>query len=92
MLIFAALIFASASTAVARRLPRQASYNDTLPTSLPSYQSYINGSRNDDSPVTLRIDTQDTSARNATSPYLYGLMHEVCGLSTPKLMDALILI
>ncbi|GAB7352128.1 hypothetical protein MBLNU459_g2621t2 [Dothideomycetes sp. NU459] len=76
MLTFAVLVLASVSVASARRLPRQASYNDTLPTSLPSYQSYINASRNDNSPVTLRIDTQDTSARNVTSPYLYGLMHE----------------
>lgn len=37
---------------------------------------YINAANNDDSRVTLKIDTLDTAARNATSPYLYGLMHE----------------
>ena len=44
--------------------------------SLPSDQSYINATRNDRSAVTLQIGTNDTSARNATSPYLYGIMFE----------------
>ena len=62
----------------ARNQPRQ------LP-SLPSYQSYINVTRNDRTAVTLKIDTTNTSARNATSPYLYGLMHEVSGLGQIKM-------
>ena len=44
---------------------------------LPSSQYYINATRNDRSPVTLQINTNDTTARNDTSPYLYGLMFEV---------------
>lgn len=44
---------------------------------LASDQSYINATRNDNSQVSLRIDTQSTSARNDTAPLLYGLMHEV---------------
>lgn len=43
---------------------------------LPSNQASINATRNDTTPVTLHINTQDAAARNATSPYLYGLMHE----------------
>jgi len=38
--------------------------------------THINATRNDSSPVVLNIDTKDTSKRNATAPYLYGLMHE----------------
>ena len=45
---------------------------------LPSYESYINGTRNDASAVTLQIDTNNTAARNQTAPLLYGIMHEVC--------------
>jgi len=45
-------------------------------TDLPSYMTHINATRNDSSPVVLNIDTQNTSKRNATAPYLYGLMHE----------------
>jgi hypothetical protein len=78
MLSFAALALAGASTVCARHFPRQSSLNGTsLAGSLPSYQHYINASRNDNSPVTLRIDTQDIAGRNNTSPLMYGLMHEV---------------
>ncbi len=45
-------------------------------TDLASYMTHINATRNDSSPVVLNIDTQDTTKRNATAPYLYGLMHE----------------
>ncbi|KAK3063184.1 hypothetical protein LTR53_019020, partial [Teratosphaeriaceae sp. CCFEE 6253] len=45
-------------------------------TDLPSYMTHINATRNDSSPVVLSIDTLDTTKRNATAPYLYGLMHE----------------
>lgn len=45
-------------------------------TDLASYMTHINATRNDSSPVVLNIDTKDTSKRNATAPYLYGLMHE----------------
>ncbi|KAK5733513.1 hypothetical protein LTR17_009630 [Elasticomyces elasticus] len=45
-------------------------------TDLPSYMTHINATRNDSSPVVLHIDTKDVSKRNATAPYLYGLMHE----------------
>ena len=43
---------------------------------LPSYMTHINATRNDSSPVVLHIDTKTLSKRNATAPYLYGLMHE----------------
>ncbi|KAK0257074.1 hypothetical protein LTR91_001589 [Friedmanniomyces endolithicus] len=45
-------------------------------TDLASYMTHINATRNDSSPVVLNIDTKDTSKRNATAPYLYGMMHE----------------
>lgn len=45
-------------------------------TDLPSYMTHINATRNSSAPVVLNIDTKDTSKRNATAPYLYGLMHE----------------
>ena len=79
MLTLAALTLASASFATAARrqlLPRQ-SVNSTFEGSLPSYMPYFLSAKNDNSSVTLHIDTSDTAARNATSPYLYGLMHEV---------------
>lgn len=79
MLGLATLVIAGASAVSARRLPhvapRQFNNDSALSTSLPSYQAYINATRNDNSSVTLQIDTLDTSKRNATSPYLYGLMH-----------------
>lgn len=43
---------------------------------LPSYMHYINATKNDRSPVTLNIELNNKSARNATAPDLYGLMHE----------------
>ncbi|THV87228.1 glycoside hydrolase [Aureobasidium pullulans] len=80
MLGFVTLALAGAGMVSARRLPhvapRQFNNDTALSSSLPSYQAYINATRNDNSPVVLHIDTQDTSKRNATSPYLYGIMHE----------------
>lgn len=78
MLTLAVLALASANVVSARRLlPRQSNSSTSLEDSLPSYMSYINATKNDNSPVTLQIDTKDTAARNATAPYLYGIMHEV---------------
>ncbi|THW31256.1 glycoside hydrolase [Aureobasidium pullulans] len=85
MLGFVTLALAGAGMVSARRLPhvapRQFNNDTALSSSLPSYQAYINATRNDNSPVVLHIDTQDTSKRNATSPYLYGIMHEDINLS-----------
>ncbi|KAI9689643.1 MAG: hypothetical protein M1820_010141 [Bogoriella megaspora] len=53
-----------------------------IPRQLPSgqypsdYMRYINASHSNVTQVQLDINTKDTSARNETSPYLYGLMHE----------------
>lgn len=55
--------------AAARHIARQAPV-------LPSGEYYINTTRNDRTPVTLQIDTNNTAARNKTAPYLYGLMFE----------------
>lgn len=55
---------------------RQLSRNTPLYPRNTQPQTYINASRNDDSPVFLRIDTTDISARNATAPDLYGIMFE----------------
>ncbi|KAG9637033.1 hypothetical protein KCU86_g19638, partial [Aureobasidium melanogenum] len=80
MFVLTTLIFAGVGVVGARRLPhlapRQFNNDTALSSSLPSYQAYINATRNDDSPVALHIDTLDHSKRNATSPYLYGIMHE----------------
>lgn len=80
MLGFVTVALAGAGMVSARRLPhvapRQFNNDTALSSSLPSYQAYINATRNDNSPVVLHIDIQDTSKRNATSPYLYGIMHE----------------
>lgn len=81
MLALTTLIVAGVGVVSARRLPhlapRQFNNDTALSSSLPSYQAYINATRNDNSPVALHIDTLDCSKRNATSPYLYGIMHEV---------------
>jgi alpha-N-arabinofuranosidase len=86
MLGLVALALSGAGVVSARRLPNvvpRQFHNDTaLSSSLPSYQPYINATRNDNSPVTLYIDTIDCSKRNATSPYLYGIMHEVRLMNT----------
>jgi alpha-N-arabinofuranosidase len=86
MLGFVTLALTGAGVVSARRLPnivpRQFNNDTALSSSLPSYQPYINATRNDNSPVALYIDTVDCSKRNATSPYLYGIMHEVCFTNT----------
>ncbi|PNS14682.1 hypothetical protein CAC42_1704 [Sphaceloma murrayae] len=61
------------SHAVGRYTKRQLG---ALPASLPSYQQFINSTRNDTTPVTLRVDLADVDGRNETSALLYGLMHE----------------
>ena len=80
MLGLVTLALTGAGVASARRLPhvvpRQFNNDTALSSSLPSYQPYINATRNDNSPVALHIDTLDCSKRNATYPYLYGIMHE----------------
>lgn len=45
-------------------------------TSIPSYTPGINATRNSSAPVVLHVDTTSNSKRNATAPYLYGIMHE----------------
>lgn len=37
---------------------------------------FINATQTDVSSVVLEINTKDTSLRNNTAPYFYGLMHE----------------
>ncbi|KAG8630540.1 hypothetical protein KVT40_002159 [Elsinoe batatas] len=67
----AALVFGATSQAWYTK--RQ---SGALPPSLPSYQPFINSTRNDTTAVTLTIDVDTTEGRNETSPLLYGLMHE----------------